>query len=175
MNDIVRPARSNASISDRVALFVATGAGAGYVPWAPGTVGSILGVGLFWLWGRSFFGGLMLAAALGLLGVWASGCVERRQHEADPSFIIIDEIVGQFAALWLPTNVAIPLVTRPLHGDPLFLLIGFFLFRFFDIVKPPPIRRLERLKRGVGVVADDLAAGMYTALALQLLWSSGML
>jgi len=172
--DVQQPHLSS-SVSDRVALVIATGAGAGYVPWAPGTVGSLLGVGVFWLWGHSFFGGLLVAGLLSLLGVWASGRVEKRHQEADPSFIIIDEIAGQFVALWVPTGIAVILATRLLAGDPLFILMGFVLFRFFDIVKPAPIRRLEKLKRGVGIVADDLAAGIYAGLALQLLISSSML
>ena len=81
----------------------------------------------------------------------------------DPQFVVIDEVAGQFTTL-----IAVPVAWKS-------LLLGFILFRGFDIVKPPPIRRLERLPEGTGIVIDDVAAGLYGLVVMQVVLHFGLL
>ncbi len=107
----------------------------------------------------------MVAAAI--VGVWAAEAEVRRLQASDPQSIVIDEVAGQ----WLTYLVAMPFLA-PLPAGPMaiFAAVGFVLFRFFDIVKPWPLRRLEKLPGGLGVMADDLAAGYYAAIVLVVGW-----
>ena len=81
----------------------------------------------------------------------------------DPQFVVIDEVAGQLIAL-----IAVPLAWKT-------FLAGFILFRVFDIIKPPPVRQLERLPEGTGIVLDDVAAGLYALMIMQLLLHSGLI
>lgn len=136
----------------RFALLVGTVAGIGYAPVAPGTFGSLAGLGFAWvLLSQTGWPACTLAVAAILLtpiASWACGVVERDLGIEDPGFIVIDEFVGQWLALAL---------VRP--DQPLDWFIGLALFRLFDVWKPGPIRSLEEIPNGWGVVADDLAAG----------------
>ena len=136
----------------RFALLVGTVAGIGYAPVAPGTFGSLAGLGFAWvLLSQTGWPAWTLAVAAILLtpiASWACGVVERDLGIEDPGFIVIDEFVGQWLALAL---------VRP--DQPLDWFIGLALFRLFDVWKPGPIRSLEEIPNGWGVVADDLAAG----------------
>lgn len=149
-----------ARFADIVARWVATGGGLGYSPVAPGTVGSLAGVALFWAVGRSVTLGWITAVGLSALGVWAATRMTQMVGQHDPPCVVIDEIVGQFVTLWLAWSLEPPTALW------LFVVIGWVLFRVFDIVKPPPVRQLERLKIGLGVMADDLMAGIYGAIVL---------
>jgi phosphatidylglycerophosphatase A len=143
-------------------LALATGAGSGYAPVAPGTFGSLLGVALWALWralgGVSQTGYALGCALLAAVGVWAAGRAEVIFGRHDDGRITIDEVAGMLLSLaWLPA--------RPEVAG-----LGFVLFRLFDIWKPFPARRAERLPGGLGVVADDLVAGVYANLGGQLVW-----
>ena len=143
-------------------LFIATGAGSGYSPIISGTAGSAVGIALWVvcvpLLAIPQLPYLVGLAALILLGIWAAGEAEKLFERHDDGRIVIDEVVGQLVALlWLPVS-------------PLVALTGFVLFRIFDIWKPPPVRAFEALPGGLGVVADDLMAGVYANLVGQLLW-----
>jgi len=147
-------------------MFIATGAGSGYLPVAPGTWGSAVGV-LLWLplsrlGTASYFA---CVAVLFVLGVIASGAAEKIVDAPDPSIVVIDEIVGQLIALGF----------APAH--PVALLAGFLLFRLFDILKPFPAGWIDQhLHGGLGVMLDDVVAGIYALLALHLgLWLVRML
>jgi len=164
-----KPRALAGSRSDSVAHLLATVCGLGYAPIAPGTVGSLAGVALFWWLGRPPVQGLGVALTVILTGIWAATRVERMTGERDPSRIVIDEVAGQFVTLWLAWNLKPPSAERFSTGGLIFVGIGFLLFRLFDIVKPPPTRRLEKLKGGLGVVADDVMAGVYAGLALHLI------
>lgn len=98
-----------------------------------------------------------LAVLVLLVGIPAATRVARAAGAKDPQFIVIDEVAGQLIAL-----IAVPLAWKT-------LLTGFILFRAFDIVKPPPVRQLERLPEGTGIVLDDVAAGIYVLLVMQIL------
>ena len=151
-----------------VSAFLATGFGSGLSPVAPGTAGSLVGLAIAWLL-RSHAGivgspvGLLTSGlAVGLLGVAVSGPVCRALGAEDPGCIVIDEISGQLIAC-----AAIPLVPLKTAGAAVAAWAGaFVLFRLFDIVKPGPIRGLQRLPGGWGVVIDDVAAGLAAAVVL---------
>jgi phosphatidylglycerophosphatase A len=145
------------------ALAVATAAGAGFAPVAPGTFGSLVGVGVFAL--VAPFGAFAVAVAalfVTALGVWAAGEAERIFASTDDGRIAIDEVAGQLFALW-PLSLLVP--ERALA--PLPLALGFLAFRAFDIAKPGPVRWAERhFSGGRGVVFDDVVAGVLAGLAV---------
>jgi phosphatidylglycerophosphatase A len=147
------------------ALGLATAGGAGLAPVAPGTFGSAVGVGLFV--GLAPFGVLGLALAIGVVfgvGCWASGHAERCFAKKDDGRIVIDEVAGQL--LTLAPLLALPFASG-LARNAVWLLAGFLLFRLFDIWKPGPVRWAERrFSGGLGVMADDMIAGLLGALAL---------
>ena len=139
------------------AHIIALGAGAGLAPAAPGTVGTLLAFPLYWLlaaFSTSTMALILLGAAF-LLGIWACGATGRALGVADHGAMVWDEIVA----------FAVVLVFTPPGWQ--WQLGAFLLFRFFDIVKPPPIRYFDRrLKNGFGVMFDDLLAAGYTLLVL---------
>ena len=141
---------------DRLALAIATVGGIGYVPFAPGTFGSLPGLAAAWA-AQAWLGpwsAVPLAAVLAAVGIAVSGRAARALGRPDPGPVVIDETAGQVLALaGAPASAAA-------------YAAGFVLFRAFDIIKPPPARRLERLSGGLGIVADDLAAGVYAAIVL---------
>lgn len=165
---------------DYVALAIAT-CGVGYLPLAPGTWGSLVGIGLYMLvrgaamalffslgaqrnlnLGHVYYGvivfELVAVSAVALVGVWAGSRTERLSSKKDPGKVVIDEVVGQFIAL-LP----VPFVLEAAWWT---ALLAFILFRFFDIVKPYPARRLESLPAGLGIMADDVVAGIYAGICV---------
>lgn len=150
-----------------LATVVATWFGCGYVAPAPGTVGSLSAVGLAVLLDRSlgweplWFG--VLALAWLVPAVWASGVFASRCGEKDPGAVVVDEVVGQ----WITLAGAVAVT-------PKMWLAAFLLFRGFDIWKPFPIRLLERLGGGVGIVADDVMAGVYAATTLFVIGLMGL-
>ena len=143
---------------------IATGLGVGHFPYGPGTMGALLAI-LIWYpittmanhttW---FLITLTLILAFTLLGAWSSTVAERYWGE-DPSRVVIDEVVGQ----WI-TLLAVPAVFSWWH-----VLAAFVLFRFFDIVKPLGVRKMENFKSGWGIMADDILAGCYGAILIYLL------
>ena len=144
------------------AVWVATAGGVGYFPVAPGTAGSLLGVGIVLAFSllpvapawRSVAGALA-AIILMVLGAAAASKAETFFGRVDPGQVVIDEVVGQMIAL----------VAWPVAGWKTYVA-GFILFRFFDIVKPFPARRCERIAGGWGIMLDDVVAGAYSLLVL---------
>ena len=142
-----------------IARLVATCLGCGYAPKAPGTVGSLAAILVAWLI-HQYKGGPatefgFLAALLAPVAMWAANVTAEEMGQKDPQIIVIDEVAGQ----WMALAGAVQLNWKS-------WLAAFCLFRLFDIWKPPPVRQLERLPGGVGIVADDLMAGVYAALVL---------
>jgi len=144
---------------DEAVVFLATGFYIGKIPFAPGTFGTILGLPLCF-----FLAGLELPWAIGctmlliVLAVWIANDAEKILQKKDPGCIVIDEIAGMAVTLvGLPFNLTTA-------------LIGFIIFRILDISKPFPIRALDkRVAGGVGIVIDDVAAGIFTNLLLRLI------
>jgi phosphatidylglycerophosphatase A len=172
--------------SDYVALAVAT-CGVGFSPVAPGTWGSAVGVGIYLLisaasaqifaaavargWGmppleafRISFE-LVLIIVITLAGTWAATRTEALLGRKDPGLVVIDEVAGQL----------ITFLFVPFNAGPWAIAVGFVAFRVFDIWKPYPIRRLESLESGLGVMADDVLAGAYAATLMSLLTSAYLL
>jgi phosphatidylglycerophosphatase A len=145
----------------RLAVFIATVGYAGYFPVAPGTVGSAAGLVAYLIvwWTQSRVVEVGLIVGLFALGVWAGTTAERYFGGIDPGPVIVDEVVGMLITLaFIPVG---------LSGA----IVGFFLFRIFDIIKPFPAGRLEALHGGLGVMADDAMAAVYANLSLRgLLW-----
>ncbi len=106
---------------------------------------------------------IALAALVTLIGIPAATQVARGSGVKDPQFVVIDEVAGQLVAL-----IAAPLAWKS-------FLAAFILFRAFDIVKPPPVRQLEAIPEGAGIVLDDVAAGLYALVSLHLLFHFGLL
>ena len=150
---------------DRFGYAIATGLGAGHAPVAPGTFGAAEGVVLFFVinaivnqrlmlpprWSLALF--VIVNLALYALGVWASNRAIAATGLSDPSVAVIDEVSGQLIAMT-------PLIAQPSLAG---VAVSFVLFRAFDIFKPYPIRKLERLPGGFGVMSDDALAGVYAA------------
>lgn len=190
----------------RLALFLATGLGLGYLPLAPGTWGSLLGLGLAWVLrsrrlvspflhpsglmqiggieiGSSVVSTLLVVLAVAAAGVWVSGVAARHFGQSDPRSVVIDEVSGQMFSLlgvgWLLTltsdsiSEASPLIVLAVPNWK-YLLLGFILFRVFDIWKPFPVRQAERLPGGWGIMADDWVAATYAALGLWLARALGL-
>jgi phosphatidylglycerophosphatase A len=174
----------------RFALFVATACGLGYLPKVPGTWGSLAGVALYWgifkicaFWIQSAVRSgaevvpapeslssvleCFLALILLVLGIWVSDVVAKYSRVTDPQFVVIDEVSGQQLALLLGTRWAIVPNWK-------YLLLGFILFRAFDIWKPFPARQAESLPGGWGIMADDWVAGIYAAIGLWIARAAGL-
>jgi len=212
----------------RLALAIGTALGVGYIPKAPGTFGSLVGVatayvssvfflrptsfgGLFTLHpdsdavfaGKHFlvpgsdihhailalpvFCALALLVLLGAIGVWSASRAAAYAGIKDPQFVVIDEVAGQHFALLLPLiPIALPHFAARMDFSTFaiffalslvnwkYLLLGFILFRVFDIWKPWPIRRLENLPGGWGIMADDWMAGIYAAILLRVALHFGL-
>ncbi len=140
-----------------IILLLASGFGAGYSPFAPGTAGTLVAIPLFLVLSliASPFYEVTLTAFF-FLSCWVADKAQAFWGRRDDPRIVIDEMVGfLLTMLWVPQTT-------------LFIALGFFAFRFFDIVKPPPGRRLERLRGGWGVVMDDILAGIYANIVLQI-------
>ena len=176
--------RAARSAKDYVALAIAT-CGVGYLPLAPGTWGSLVGVSLFIVlrwpalslyasFGRRH-GLILLNPQIGflaielvtilivtLLGIWGASRVESLSRIKDPGKVVVDEVAGQLIAL-------LPLPLLGIWPLKIWIIVSFVLFRFFDIVKPYPARQLEGLHGGLGIMADDIVAGAYAAVVLAVL------
>ncbi len=143
----------------RLAVFLATFGYCGYFPFAPGTVGSAAGLAVYALvrLGHSPLLESAVIAVLFAVGVWAGTTAERYFGGIDPGPIVIDEVVGMLITLaFIPVGWSAALA-------------GFVLFRIFDVIKPYPAGRFERLHGGLGVMADDAMAAVYANLSLRLL------
>jgi phosphatidylglycerophosphatase A len=144
---------------NRFFLVLATGFGVGYSPVAPGTLGTLVAIPIYYFLSENP-SPLYEIILIGFffLSVWISENAETFFGKKDDPRIVIDEVMGfLITMLWVPKTTG-------------FIMIGFFLFRFFDILKPFPIRRLERrLKGGWGIVLDDVMAGVYANIILHLI------
>jgi phosphatidylglycerophosphatase A len=140
---------------------LATAFGAGYSPIAPGTAGTAVAVPLAYLaaplpWWQF----LIVTAVVTAIGIWAAGRADASWGTHDSGRIVIDEVAGYF--------VTVSLVDR---SDWVMLIVGFFVFRLFDIVKPPPVRWIDRnVRGGAGVVLDDIAAGIQGCAVMMATW-----
>ena len=146
--------------TDYLALAIATW-GVGYLPLMPGTFGSLVGVGIFLGLTQVAQGNVLVAVvlvaivAVTVAGIWAAARTEDLSNRKDPRTVVVDEVAGQLISLFPLTFFT--------QWSIVAVIISFILFRFFDIVKPYPAGRLEALEGGLGVMCDDLVAGVYAA------------
>ena len=141
------------------AHFIALGFGAGLAPVAPGTFGTLVAIPIAAVLRQQFSEGVFVTAIVvfALLGIWAAQVTGRHLGVPDHGAIVWDEVVAFLLVLYF------------VGGEGVRIAVAFVVFRFFDIVKPPPIRQLDAaLKNGLGVMVDDLAAAGYTLLVLAL-------
>jgi phosphatidylglycerophosphatase A len=143
----------------KISEWIATCFKVGYLPLAPGTWGSVFAILLWWAFLKNvniyIFGILIIFSFL--IGIVASNIVIDQRGDADPSYIIIDELVGQWLALlFIPQEY-------------FYIVISFISFRFFDIIKPWPISLIEKLPKGLGVMSDDFIAGLITLVLIQII------
>lgn len=135
---------------------IATLGPVGYMPIAPGTFGTLLAVAFIAILKPPTGVYIAIMLIVLILGTLASHRAEKLFNVKDPQRVVIDEFTGYFFSMaFLPQGNA-------------YLLSSFILFRFLDILKPPPIRKIERLSGGAGIMADDLIAGFYTNVILQI-------
>jgi phosphatidylglycerophosphatase A len=138
----------------RVALALATCFGVGYAPVAPGTFGSLAGLALWLVLPTSAAVGIAIVVTF-LAGAWASSVAEKHFSATDPGPAVIDEVMGMLVTMFMNPSGWVSVGA------------GFFLFRLFDVIKPYPANRLERLPGGIGIMADDLMAAIYANLVLR--------
>jgi phosphatidylglycerophosphatase A len=148
-----------------LAWAIATWFGCGLAPIAPGTVGTLGAIPVYWLSvraGPTVVAGV--AVLVTLVGVWAAFAVSRELDIKDPSLVVVDEVAGMLVTMFPASSFSWPTVAT-----------GFVLFRLLDIAKPWPIRALEKLPGGWGIVLDDIAAGALAAAALAALRAARVL
>jgi phosphatidylglycerophosphatase A len=142
--------------STRAAVLIATGLGTGYIPFAPGTFGSMFGLAVWALLPANPLVQAIAILAVMIAGTWGATVAERHFRATDPSPVVVDEVLGMLVTLFL---------------NPVGWIgagAGFFLFRLFDVIKPYPANRLERLHGGLGIMADDFMAAIYANIALRI-------
>jgi phosphatidylglycerophosphatase A len=152
-----------------LAWAIATVGGAGLSPVAPGTVGSLVALPLIWTWGpASLAWKLAFLLAIALIGTWAAGRASAVTRTSDHGSVVIDEVLGQGIALLACTR------------EPELFVIGFLAFRFFDVLKLPPVHLIDRWSKqqslargpfwaGFGIMADDILAGLQALIATEIL------
>ncbi|MEK6699323.1 MAG: phosphatidylglycerophosphatase A [Nitrospirota bacterium] len=144
-------------VTKELIIFISQGAYAGRFPVVPGTAGTVAGVLLYLaMKGLSPAWYLFWCAVIIAGGTWAAGRAEVLLERKDPPSVVIDEVAGFLLSMFM---------VPPQWG---FVVAGFFLFRIFDIIKPYPLNRLQDLHGGAGVMLDDIGAGIYTNIVLQL-------
>ena len=155
--------------TDRLALAIST-CGVGLIPFAPGTFGAFVGVVIFYALFiicktvPQYFQAVVIISSVVMtaVGIWASNFGEKIFGQKDAQRIVVDEVAGQLISFILVAPLMMAEITKPWR----IIFVGFLLFRAFDIYKPYPIRKLEKLGDGLGVMADDVLAGIYAAVVL---------
>ena len=148
---------------DRIYKMIASIFYIGYLPVAPGTLGSLAAIILYYFICYSAAIMTIVTLAVIILGFLTAGRVEKIFREKDPGEIVIDEFAGMLISLYrLPPTMG-------------YVVTGFLLFRFFDIVKPKPISSLEKLKGSMGIMSDDIVAGVYANIILQVVYILNLL
>lgn len=157
------------NLSEKIFRFIATAGYAGYIPFAPGTMGTLVALVLYVILGyltkdlSGYYQVNSLIFIISLISfypsVWISGWMEKETGKEDPGIIVIDEVLGYWVTVaFLPFNWKT-------------VIIGFFLFRILDIVKPFPANSSQSLKNGWGVVVDDIIAGVYANILIRIMYS----
>ena len=140
---------------------LATGFGVGLSPYAPGTLGSVLGLLFVWFFfPHSVLWQFVVLTGVFLIAVYTGGWLADAENVKDPSIVVVDEIIGQMITFFLIPVAAL--------GSIKVMIVGLILFRIFDIWKPWPVNKCEDMPGGLGIVLDDVAAGIYANIILQI-------
>ena len=149
------------SLKNSIANILASGFYVGKLPFAPGTFGTLVAIPLILIyWNKGLLVQFSITMAVFLVGIWAATVivgdttVDTDKAHIDPDFVVIDQIAG-----YMVTMIAI-------EPTLIHLALGFVLFRIFDIFKPPPIKMFEKLPSGIGIMVDDIIAGVYSWIVL---------
>lgn len=150
------------NLKQKIADFLSSGFYVGKIPFAPGTIGTLVAIPIMFLyWEKGVLTQILITISFFLIGFWAStitvGDTSNAEGKIDPDFVVIDEIAGFMVSM-------IGISLNSLH-----LLIAFVLFRIYDIFKPPPIKKFEQLPSGLGIMADDIVAGIYVLIIMHIL------
>jgi len=158
-NLTLKESLGRADFINKTALILSSWFGIGLIPRMPGTVGTLAAIPIGIAMNRLglYLGAIFLVISI-VAAIWSAGVTERILGRDDPSEVVIDEVAGFLLTIYL-----LPLSWRS-------IALGFIMFRFFDILKPFPIKRLERIGGGTGIVLDDLGAGVYAALSINFLF-----
>jgi phosphatidylglycerophosphatase A len=148
----------------KIVLAFATGFGSGYAPIASGTFGTAVAI-LYYLCVMhlepAFY--LLFCVAFTFFAIWTASIAEKHFGKKDPGEVVIDEIIGYLITMFMIEPAGITIVA------------GFFIFRFFDIVKPPPVRYIDKnMPGGAGIVLDDVMAGVYSWIVMYLIFGGGL-
>lgn len=143
---------------NRIVSIITTFFYVGYVPFIPGTFGSLAGIGIYYLIKGSIITYILVVSFMAVLGFVSAGQAEKVFNTKDPKYVVIDEVVGMLLSLlFLPYDLKV-------------VIIGFFVFRLMDTLKPYPIGLIERLHGAKGIMGDDIMAGIYTNIILQVVF-----
>ncbi len=142
-------------MKEKVIKLLSTGFFTGYIPYAPGTFGTLLGIPVLYLLKKiPLYFSLAFILGFSIFSVFLAGHAKKIYNSSDPKCVVIDEIVGYlYASIFFPFNLK-------------FLVLSFLFFRFFDILKPYPIKKSELLNKGWGIVLDDIISGVFSAFVL---------
>ncbi|MCS7228477.1 MAG: phosphatidylglycerophosphatase A [Candidatus Kryptonium sp.] len=135
---------------------IATGFFSGYFPIAPGTAGSVIAILIYWFLLNSSIQLLILSVLFLIIGIFTSAEFERKNGH-DPSVVVVDEMVGMWISLLF------------IEKKFLNVLIAFLIFRAMDIIKPPPAKKFDRMSGGIGIMIDDVIAGIYANILTQII------
>lgn len=149
-------------MKDKLIKFIISGFYTGYFPFASGTVGTLAAVAVFFICGSNFIFRVIILLLFTILGFIFAGNGQRLWNEKDSSKIVIDEISGYL--------LTVLLIQSPLYGGNWsYMIIAFILFRIFDVLKPFPIRKSESIPGSAGIMVDDLIAGFYSMIILEII------
>lgn len=139
-----------------IANIIATFFYVGYLPFIPGTFGSLAGLAVYYFIKNNISLYILAVLILTVLGIFAAGQAEKIYKTKDPKYVVVDEVVGMLLSLMFLPNLSAP-----------YVVMAFFVFRLLDTLKPYPIGLIERLKGSAGIMGDDIVAGIYANLILQ--------
>ncbi|MCX7739037.1 MAG: phosphatidylglycerophosphatase A [Hydrogenothermaceae bacterium] len=153
------------NFGERIAFFLASSFYLGRFPIVPGTVGTLGALPFFYLyWDKGLLAQFSITISVILIGIWASHTVSQKVSDKDPSFVTVDEVAG-----YMITMFGIDPQNYQLNQLLTYFILGFVIFRIVDIIKPPPIKLLEKYPMGIGIMLDDVLAGLYSWILLHLL------
>jgi len=154
------------NLASNIKRIIATGLYTGYLPFAPATFGTLLGVLIYWLSSSNPWLYYPLLGVLIIAGIYSAGYYEKEiARNKNPKTVVVDEVVG-----YMITMVSFPFNQVKMLTSIKFMFLGFIMFRIFDTWKPYPVKKVEALQGGKGIMLDDIIAGIYANIFLQFIY-----